>query len=177
MVVGHLNRFTVGVRLGGARGPDGPGGPDELGGPGGKEVVAHLPNSGRLRKLLAPGNRCFLRPAPVRPDGGGRSVGGAPRRTAYDLLLVAYGGGLVCVDARMPPDGAAVVFVIQREDARAFAPTSPPTPPSPSTSGGRGMVAWWWGPGTAMFRRRGSPCGGRSPSFFESRVRRRAGLR
>ena len=94
-VVGRLNRFTVGVRL---RVPASDG---AEWGPGGGEghgmSVAHLPNSGRLKELLMPGNRCYLRPALVRADGG------TVRRTAYDLLLVEHRGGLVCVDARLPP--------------------------------------------------------------------------
>jgi sugar fermentation stimulation protein A len=57
----------------------------------GREVAAHLPNSGRLGELLVPGRPCYLVP---------RSA--AHRRTDYDVLLVAYAGVLVSVDARLP---------------------------------------------------------------------------
>ena len=57
----------------------------------GEEVAAHLPNSGRLGELLTPGRACYLVPKP-----------GAHRRTHFDLLLVAYAGVLVSVDARLP---------------------------------------------------------------------------
>ncbi|MGD1992612.1 MAG: DNA/RNA nuclease SfsA [Anaerolineae bacterium] len=67
------NRFRVAVKV------------------GGREVAAHLPNSGRLGELLVPGRLCYLVP---------RS---APRRrTGYDVLLVAYAGVLISVDARLP---------------------------------------------------------------------------
>ena len=57
----------------------------------GKEVAAHLPNSGRLGELLEPGRPCYLVPQSAEH-----------RRTAYDLLLVEHAGGLVSVDARLP---------------------------------------------------------------------------
>ena len=57
----------------------------------GQEVAAHLPNSGRLGELLVPGRPCYLVPRAA-----------AHRRTDYDLLLVAYAGILVSVDARLP---------------------------------------------------------------------------
>ena len=82
-VLGRRNRFTVGVRVEGR---------------GAQEVAVHLPNSGRLAELLEPGLPCHVRPA--APTAGARAV---PRRTAYDLVLVKYAGGLVCVDSRMPP--------------------------------------------------------------------------
>lgn len=51
----------------------------------------HLPNSGRLRELLVPGAEVRWLP---RPERQGVTVG--------DLLLVAYQGRWVCVDARVP---------------------------------------------------------------------------
>lgn len=58
---------------------------------GGREVAAHLPNSGRLGELLVPGRPCYLVPRAA-----------AHRRTDYDMLLVAHAGVLVSVDARLP---------------------------------------------------------------------------
>jgi sugar fermentation stimulation protein A len=57
----------------------------------GREVAAHLPNSGRLGELLVPGRPCYLVPRAA-----------AHRRTDFDVLLVAYAGVLVSVDARLP---------------------------------------------------------------------------
>ncbi len=58
----------------------------------GTPALAHVANSGRLRELFYPGNRVFLMPR----DGKGR-------KTVYDLALVAVGGTLVSIDARLPP--------------------------------------------------------------------------
>ena len=58
----------------------------------GREAVAHVPNSGRLKELLRPDNPMLLAPA-RRLDG---------RKTAYDLLLVEVDGVLVSADARLP---------------------------------------------------------------------------
>lgn len=58
----------------------------------GREIVAHVPNSGRLSELLHPGNSMLLAPAPA----------GTGRRTAYDLVLAEVDGVLVSVDARLP---------------------------------------------------------------------------
>ena len=71
-----------------------------------KQVLAHLPNSGRLHDLLVVGRRVYLHPA---PDSG--------RKTPYDLLLVSLGDQLVSVDARLP---SALVEEALR--ARALAP-------------------------------------------------------
>jgi sugar fermentation stimulation protein A len=68
----RLNRFAALVHLNGA------------------ETLAHVPNSGRLRELLQPGNRVYLSPAPPS----------ATRKTLYDLSLVDLGGRLVSADAR-----------------------------------------------------------------------------
>jgi sugar fermentation stimulation protein A len=58
---------------------------------GGKEVSAHVPNSGRLTELLLPGREVLVRDAR------------APHRiTDYDLLMVRLPGVLVSIDARLP---------------------------------------------------------------------------
>jgi sugar fermentation stimulation protein A len=59
----------------------------------GREVWAHLPNSGRLGELLVPGRRILLIERP-----------GAGRKTGYDLILVEMEGRWVSVDARLPND-------------------------------------------------------------------------
>ena len=70
----RVNRFVVRVTL------------------GGRDVLAHLPNTGRMTELLVTGNAVYLTPAP--PNRG--------RKTAYDLTLVEYAGTLVSVDSRLP---------------------------------------------------------------------------
>jgi sugar fermentation stimulation protein A len=67
---------------------------------GGREVWAHLPNSGRLGELLVPGRRAIL----VERLAAGR-------KTGYDLSLIEYEGRWVSVDARLPNDlvGEALV--------------------------------------------------------------------
>lgn len=57
----------------------------------GREVWAHLPNSGRLGELLVPGRLVIL-----------VERGGGQRKTAYDLILVDVEGRWVSVDARLP---------------------------------------------------------------------------
>ncbi|MBI2856428.1 MAG: DNA/RNA nuclease SfsA [Chloroflexi bacterium] len=57
----------------------------------GVPVMAHVPNSGRMRELLWPGSRVLL--TPRGSDG---------RKTAYDLSLVDLGHALVSSDARLP---------------------------------------------------------------------------
>ena len=57
----------------------------------GEEVVAHVPNSGRLSELLAPDRGVFLREARA-----------AHRVTDYDLLMVRLPQTLVSIDARLP---------------------------------------------------------------------------
>lgn len=57
----------------------------------GREALAHVPNSGRMRELLRPGARVYLAP---------RS---GPRKTPFDLLMAAEGDRLVSVDSRLPP--------------------------------------------------------------------------
>ena len=58
----------------------------------GRDVLAHLPNTGRMTELLVPGATVYAAPA---PDVQGR-------KTAYDLTLVEYAETLVSVDSRMP---------------------------------------------------------------------------
>ena len=56
-----------------------------------REVMVHLPNSGRLRELLVPGFRMLLKP-----------VAGEHRKCPYDLALVDLGFTLCSADARLP---------------------------------------------------------------------------
>lgn len=59
----------------------------------GRLVPAHLPNSGRLKELLIPGQHVLL------------SEHDHPkRRTPYDLSLIEANGHWVSVDARLPND-------------------------------------------------------------------------
>ncbi len=57
----------------------------------GRQVTAHLANSGRLKELLTPGRPVYV----VH-----RAVPG--RRTSYDLVLAEVGEVLVSLDARLP---------------------------------------------------------------------------
>ncbi|MBN1177787.1 MAG: DNA/RNA nuclease SfsA [Anaerolineae bacterium] len=59
----------------------------------GRQVWAHLPNSGRLGELLVPGRRVLL-----------REREGARRKTGYDMGLVEMDGRWISVDARLPND-------------------------------------------------------------------------
>ncbi len=56
----------------------------------GREVAAHVPNSGRLGELLTPGAVCYVTAATV------------PGKTTHVLRLIAYAGVLVSIDARLP---------------------------------------------------------------------------
>jgi sugar fermentation stimulation protein A len=69
----------------------------------GREVWAHLPNSGRLGELLVPGRRALL---VERPSAG--------RKTGYDLILVEMEGRWVSVDARLPNDLVAEALRVGR---------------------------------------------------------------
>ncbi|MSQ33737.1 MAG: DNA/RNA nuclease SfsA [Dehalococcoidia bacterium] len=63
---------------------------------GRRTVLAHVPNTGRMRELLVEGRRVWVAP---RPEVEGRA-------TACDLVLVALspkGGPLVSLDSRLPP--------------------------------------------------------------------------
>ena len=57
----------------------------------GREVTAHIPNSGRLTELLSPGRPVLL------AEAGSRN-----RVTDYDLLMVSLPHTLVSIDARLP---------------------------------------------------------------------------
>ena len=68
-----------------------------------QEHTAHVPNSGRLGELLVAGCRVLLAPASPSASASAAVVGGAARKTAYDLALVDTGGGnLSSIDARLP---------------------------------------------------------------------------
>lgn len=58
---------------------------------GGRQVWAHLPNSGRLGELLVPGRRVVL-----------IERSGTKRKTGYDLNLVELDGNWISLDARLP---------------------------------------------------------------------------
>jgi len=67
----------------------------------GREVWAHLPNSGRLGELLVPGRRVCVVERP-----------GSRRKTGYDLALVEMEGRWVSVDARLPNDLVAEALTL-----------------------------------------------------------------
>lgn len=101
------NRFVAEVELEGGR------------------ALAHVPNAGRLRELLAPGVEVLLAP---------RTVG---RRTAHDLVLVRIppqergpgGGEWACVDSRLPPRVLAAAIgrgAVPELDGRRVVRTEPP---------------------------------------------------
>ena len=58
---------------------------------GGRQELAHVPNSGRLREVLLPRMPVVLRPA-AAPN----------RKTHFDLVMVRVEDRLVSVDARLP---------------------------------------------------------------------------
>ena len=58
---------------------------------GGREVMVHVVNSGRMRELLVSGHRVLLKP-----------VSGDHRKTRFDLALVDLGFTLASADARLP---------------------------------------------------------------------------
>ena len=69
----------------------------------GREVLAHVANSGRLKELLKELRPVLLAP---RPAEG--------RRTAFDLALVRLPSGLVSADARLPPRLVQEAFLARR---------------------------------------------------------------
>jgi sugar fermentation stimulation protein A len=79
----------------GASAPD-EGNGDDAARAGLRTVEAHLADPGRLRELLLPGRRLWLRPV--------GSASGAKRRTAWTAVLVQApdGAGLVSVDTTLP---------------------------------------------------------------------------
>jgi len=72
---------------------------------GGQVEYVLVPNSGRLKELLFPGNRVFLleRAAPHR-------------KTRYDIALALCQGVLVSVDARLP--NALIAEAFERQNIR-----------------------------------------------------------
>ena len=58
----------------------------------GKEALAHVPNSGRLRELFVPDAQVYVSPA-----------SSPHRKTTFDLRLVRIDNVLVSCDARLPP--------------------------------------------------------------------------
>ena len=69
----------------------------------GKEAVAHVPNSGRLRELFVPDAEVYVSPAPS-----------PHRKTAFDLRLVRIDDVLVSCDARLPPTLVAEAHALGR---------------------------------------------------------------
>lgn len=69
----RVNRFVARVRV------------------AGREAIAHVPSSGRMRELLTPGAAVHVAPH----DGAGH-------RTEYRLLLARNGGVLVSIDSLLP---------------------------------------------------------------------------
>jgi sugar fermentation stimulation protein A len=57
----------------------------------GKTVEAHVRDPGRLKELLIPGRKVYIKPA-----------NGASRKTSYNLVLVRHGGILVSIDSTLP---------------------------------------------------------------------------
>lgn len=57
-----------------------------------RDVLAHLPNTGRMTELLVSGATVYATPVRDRPG----------RKTSYDLTLVEYADTLVSVDSRVP---------------------------------------------------------------------------
>ena len=70
---------------------------------GGEPVAAHLADPGRLRELLVPGRRLWLRPAAEPARATRKTPRKAPRKTRWSAVLVeAPGGLLVSVDTTVP---------------------------------------------------------------------------
>lgn len=70
----RLNRFVAEVHL------------------DGRNVLAHVPSSGRMRELFYKGARVYVQPLPKREG----------RKTDYKLLLAEHQGSLVSVDSLLP---------------------------------------------------------------------------
>ncbi|MHB1419465.1 MAG: DNA/RNA nuclease SfsA [Bacillota bacterium] len=63
-----------------------------------KEELAHVPNSGRLLELLAPGKTIYLtRKSPVE----NHPPGNKKRKTSYTVVLAERGENLVAIDAHL----------------------------------------------------------------------------
>ena len=74
----------------------------------GETSLAHLPNSGRLEELLAPGSRVLL-----------TRIGNPARKTGFDMVMVAAAGVWVCCDARLPAD--LLVEALERKKIKELA--------------------------------------------------------
>ncbi len=74
----------------------------------GRQVQAHLANTGRLREILIPGARVYL--APARNSN---------RKTRYCLMLAELDRSLVCLDSNIPTTVASHYI-----SGRSFAPMS-----------------------------------------------------
>lgn len=57
----------------------------------GKEVISHVPNTGRLKELLIPGAKVMISRHPS-----------ASRKTEYDLRMVKKGASWVSIDSQLP---------------------------------------------------------------------------
>lgn len=57
----------------------------------GEQVKVFLPNPGRMKELLIPGARIYLRAAP-----------GDHRKTQYDMISIFKGNTLISIDSRLP---------------------------------------------------------------------------
>ena len=71
----------------------------------GREVMAHVANTGRMTELLTPDRPVLLRPA-AKPG----------RKTAFDLMLVDLGFALCSTDSRLPPRLVKEAFLERRLD-------------------------------------------------------------
>ena len=69
----------------------------------GKEMLAHVPNSGRMRELFVPGATVYVSPG-ITPG----------RKTPFDLLMVSIDGVLVSCDSRLPPSLVAEAQGLRR---------------------------------------------------------------
>lgn len=58
----------------------------------GQIVVSHLPDPGRLKELLYPGVKVFVRPAPVN----------SKRKTKFSTLMTEHKGELISLDSTLP---------------------------------------------------------------------------
>lgn len=73
MLLKRLNRFLAEVDV------------------GGRKILAHVPNSGRMEELLAEGVGCWL-----------SKQNKTERKTTHDLVLVEYNEEIIAIDSRLP---------------------------------------------------------------------------
>lgn len=57
----------------------------------GKQEIAHVPNTGRMKELLVEGAKIIV-----------RRVNSTTRKTKFDLLMAYYNGILVSIDSKLP---------------------------------------------------------------------------